>query len=131
MQAIVKCTFILTIILLFGHANVGHAMPPFFQKFQDLYAGPKSPPGYPDKVTKAKCNVCHVEGEKKNVNNEYGKALQKAGLSKQVAKDLKDPVKMAQAIKDMEKAFDDAAKEKNSKDESFGDRIKDGKLPGG
>lgn len=108
--------------------SAAHAQPPFFEKFQDMY-GRNAPPDFQEKIKAMKCNICHVKDEPKKVHNEYGEALKKAGLSKQQAKDLKDPAKAAQANKDIEEAFKKVEEQKNSKGEKFGDRIKAGKLP--
>ena len=65
-----------------------------------------------------KCGVCHGEkGKNKKVVSDYGKALAKA-LGKKNQKD-------AEAIA---KALDAAAKTKHG-DGTFGDLLKDGKLP--
>jgi len=67
---------------------------------------------------KQKCNVCHY-GKKKKNRNDYGEALMKH-VGK---KNQKDPKKIDEAL-------EKAAKEKKSKDKTFGDLIKAGKLPG-
>ena len=66
------------------------------------------------------CKVCHP-GKTKKKRNDYGAALAKA-LGKKNQKD-KDKIK---------EAFEKIAKEKSSKDKekTFGELIKDGKLPG-
>jgi len=74
-------------------------------------------------VTKAKCNVCHV-GTNKKTRNDYGKALSTL-LKKTDAKNTEK----------IQKVLDQVAGEKSiTGDDSsptFGDLIKQGKLPGG
>ena len=77
---------------------------------------------YPDLVKKNKitCGLCH--GKKKSMRNNYGKALEKS------FKDL--PEKGEKDKKKIEAALEAASKEKSAIDgKTFGDLIKDGKLP--
>ena len=77
---------------------------------------------YPDVVKNAEggkttCAVCH-EGDDKKKRNNYGEALGKI-----VAKMEKDDAKVKEALEKTEK-------EKSAiKDKTFGDLLKDGKLP--
>ncbi len=75
-------------------------------------------------ATAAKCLICH-EGESKKNRNAYGKALEKL-LDRKTDKDDKEKIQAA---------LDTAAKEKSdpsdAKSPTFGDLIKQGKLPGG
>ena len=75
-------------------------------------------------VTKANCNVCHV-GKNKKARNEYGKALDELLDKKTDAKD----------IAKIQKALDTVAEKKsdpkNAGSPTFGELIKQGKLPGG
>ena len=75
----------------------------------------------------AKCNSCHY-GKKKKDRNDYGQALVKAGLTEEQYKELKkDKEALAKVI---DEALEKVLKEKSASGESFGDRIKAGKLPG-
>jgi len=70
-------------------------------------------------VSKTKCYVCHASKNKKK-RNDYGKALKKI-IGKKNEKDIKKIIA----------ALDKVAKEKSSvKGKTFGDLIKEGKLPG-
>jgi hypothetical protein len=73
----------------------------------------------------AKCGICHTgpEGKNKKVRNTYGAALQKL-LTKA---DKKDVPKIQAALDTVAKESSDAA---DPKAPTFGDLIKDGKLPG-
>lgn len=92
---------------------------------QDAQARPKYMGGfkeaYPALVSQAdtvKCNVCHF-GDKKTNRNDYGMAVGKALGEKNVmdAEKIKEGLKKAEA-------------EKNADGKTFGELIKDGKLPG-
>lgn len=72
-----------------------------------------------------RCGACHFGSDKKN-RNDYGKAMGEALVSKDVGgkKDETDLDKIKAAL-------DKAAKEKSGTEgKTFGDLIKDGKLPG-
>jgi hypothetical protein len=72
----------------------------------------------------AKCNICHLAGQKKTDRNPYGKAL-----AKLLAKgDEKNPPKIKAALQAAAKEPSDPA---NPASPAFGERIKAGKLPGG
>ena len=90
---------------------------------------------------KAGCNTCHLKGKKKEIEflNEYGKELEKmiegvaqerlktAGQESPEAKEAETQV----ILKELEKAFEEAAKMKNKAGDVFGERIKAGQLPAG
>ena len=79
---------------------------------------------FAEAVAKAQCNVCH-EGKKKQNRNVYGRQLAKL-LDRKTDKDKPEKI---------QKAFDHVAKlkvnPKDKKSPTFGQRIADGKLPGG
>lgn len=68
---------------------------------------------------KAKCGICHYGESKKNLND-YGTTLGKA-LD---AKNVKDAAKIAEALKKIE------AEKSKTEGKTFGDLLKEGKLPG-
>lgn len=69
------------------------------------------------KDNKTNCNVCH-DGDDKKVRNNYGQAIGKV-----IAKGEKDEAKVKEALTKVEP-------EKSAvKDKTFGDLLKDGKLP--
>lgn len=103
---------------------------PFFNKmFQEKYAGEKADPAFATLVKEtAKCNICHVEGEKKTVRNDYGEALKKAGLDK--ATFTADLQKMPAGAQQAQTILEKVAGEKGKSGQTFGDLIKAGKVPG-
>ncbi len=105
-----------------------HAIAPFKKQFEEKYV--KEDPSTPEEMALAaavkmvKCNVCHV-GKKKKDRNAYGEAL--AGLLDR-KKDSKDKAKIQEAL-DKVAAMKSDANDPNSP--TFGELIKEGKLPGG
>ena len=93
-------------------APTADARPNYNKEFWDYY------PSLKDHKDTAKCDVCH--GKEKKVRNDYGKAVGEAlGGSK---------VMDAEKIK---AAFKTAEDKKSGTDgKTFGELIKDGKLPG-
>jgi len=99
-----------------GTALVGpqdaQARPGYLKSFNAAY------PALKDAADTAKCGICHF-GEKKANRNDYGKAMHEA-LG---AKDVKDAAALEAALKKIEST-------KNAAGKTFGELIKEGKLPG-
>ncbi|MBT4865943.1 MAG: hypothetical protein HON53_12625 [Planctomycetaceae bacterium] len=92
------------------------ARPPFVGVFAKQY------PALKDLVKKSKCAVCHpkADNKKKKKRNDYGMALGKAiGKANE-----KDKAKVTAALVKIEK------EKSGAKGKTFGDLIKEGKLPG-
>ncbi len=107
------------------------AIPLFNMKFQERYAGEKANPDFAKLVKEtAKCNVCHVEGEKKSVRNEFGEALHDAGLDKKNYPKERVESEADAVNKEIQAAFDKVEAKKSAGGMTFGDLIKAGKLPG-
>lgn len=94
----------------------------FRKTFLDTYVGEAKTPqqqALAKSVEAAKCNVCHdAASTSKKDHNPYGQSLKKLGLKKTE----KDKTKIAKFLKDAEA-------QKNGSGGTFGDRLKDGKLP--
>jgi hypothetical protein len=97
------------------------AVPPFKKEFDSKYVKPDGTPAEKALAAAAegaKCNICHVGKEKKDKNAygiELGKHLKKA--------DAKDAEKIQKALSEVESAKSPGGK-------TFGELIKEGKLPG-
>ena len=104
-------------VLLFGISSkhVG-ARAPYFEQFEEKYSD-LGGIGYPKRVEKAKCAVCH-KGNSKKERNSYGMAL-----SKVITKNEKQKAKIDKALGEIEN-------EKSPSGETFIELIKQGKLPG-
>lgn len=106
--------------------EAARAVPPFKKEFDNLYVKKDSTEA-PDKalaeaVEKVKCNVCHV-GKDKKKRNAYGEALKKL-----INKKEKDPAKIKEAI---EKVGAEHSDPNDANSPTYGDLIKEGKLPAG
>lgn len=103
--------------------NSAMAIKPFFDEFKEKYVKPDGDAGdkeFAAEVEKVKCNVCH-KGKEKKTRNAYGEALDKLLDKKTDAKDKKK----------IQEALDKVAGEKSPEGPTFGELIKEHKLPGG
>lgn len=111
MRKMIACAVAALLIgsLLYNGAD---ARPQYKSAFDKQYPKVKA-------ANKTTCDVCHVKGEKdKKKRNNYGTALAKNIKAKE-----KDKTKIAEALTKTEK-------EKSAiKDKTFGDLLKDAKLP--
>jgi hypothetical protein len=117
------CGFIAGTLL--AKVQLAYGVDAFKKEFESMYVK-KEPATDAEKsllaaVQKAKCNVCHAGKSKKN-HNEYGKAL-KTLLTK---KDAKNTEKIHGAL---EKVADMKSQAGNDGSPTFGELIKQGKLP--
>lgn len=92
------------------------ARPGYLKEFNNTY------PKLKDAAEAAKCGICHF-GEKKTNRNDYGKAVGEALGEKDVKGDGA-PAKIEAALKKAE------AGKSSTDGKTFGDLLKDGKLPG-
>lgn len=97
------------------------AIKPFADAFVKKYVDGNENKEFVTAVTEAKCNLCHV-GTKKTDRNAYGMALS----------ELLDKKADAKNEEKINESFDTVAGMKAPDgDDTFGDLIKKGKLPGG
>lgn len=116
----------LVALVALSWSKAASAFPQFFAEFQAKYVnenGNADDKAFADLVkNKVKCGVCHgkdAQGkENKKIRNEYGKALSKL-INKN---DKKDKTKI-------QKALDSVADEKSPSGATFGERLKEHKLP--
>lgn len=100
--------------LVFGMAApTAHARPKYLMAFKEAY------PKLASEADTTKCNVCHFGTEKKN-RNDYGMAVGE-GLG---AKNVMEADKIKEGLTKAEKG------KSSVEGKTFGDLIKDGKLPG-
>jgi hypothetical protein len=109
-------------------SNAAYGIEAFKKEFVALYVKADSADAgdqaFAAAVKKANCNVCHV-GAKKKDRNEYGKALDEL-LDKKA--DAKDSEKIKAAL---EKVAGMKSNPADASSPTFGDLIKEHKLPGG
>ncbi len=112
---------------LLARIEPAYGVDAFKKEFESKYVKKDAADG-PEKelaeaVTKAKCNVCHV-GMNKKTRNDYGKALAK--LLKKT--DAKNTAKIQEML---EKVAGEKSSASDGSSPTFGELIKQGKLPGG
>ena len=106
---------VLGVISMVAAPKVADARPQYLKFFYKKYPELKEP------LLDQKCFTCHYGKEKTN-HNDYGEALIK--YFGEEAKNIKDEKKFHEGLKEVEK-------EKSSVEgKTFGDLIKEGKLPG-
>jgi hypothetical protein len=129
MKKVVVCTLascVAVLALVAASASSALAIAPFKKEFDNLYV--KKEGGTPpeqklaEAVKTAKCDICHM-GEKKKERNAYGQALAKL-LDKKTDKDNVEKIRAS--LKQVESEHSDP---KDEKSPTFGDLIKEGKLP--
>ncbi len=114
------------------YVGTAQSRPQYMKAFSSMYVKPDGSAddkAFAAAVKDAKCQVCH-EGEKKSNRNVYGKELAKVLKPADAGADFRgetDPAKINDALKKVADMHIDA---KDPKSPTFGDLIKEGKLPG-
>lgn len=114
---------VLALLAFLAFTKPAHAIPQFQKEFLTLYAADKAT-DFAKEAKKAGCFVCH-QGKLRKNQNLYGQELAKL-LDKKA--DMKNPEKIIEALKKVEALHSVAGDDKSP---TFGDLIKEGKLPGG
>jgi len=103
------------------------ARPPYNKEFQAKYLKKDSTDpaemALAASIEKVKCNVCH-KGKNKKMRNDYGMALSKL-LTKADAMNI-EKIKAS-----LDKVAEEHSKPDDDKSPTFGQLLKEGKLPGG
>jgi hypothetical protein len=129
------CLLVCAAVLAAWGAQDADALPPFKKAFQTTYVDSGSE-ALKAAFKKGSCYTCHVKGEKKEVQNAYGKALNELipGNAKERLKAAKEngtkDAEEAELLKELAAAFKTA--EGLSATEggpTYGERLKAGKLP--
>jgi hypothetical protein len=116
------------LLLVTSAPDLAVAVIPFSKAWTARYVDGNANKEFVAAAGAAKCNVCH-KGASKKEHNEYGLALKKHLKKKEYeALNAANPAAAAKYIQD---GLDAAAKEKNAAGKTFGELIKEGKLPGG
>ena len=106
--------------IAFGVQSVS-AIPPFGVAFGKKYVEGNENAAFVEAVKAAKCGVCHVGTDKKD-RNAYGAALSELLDKKE---DAKNEAKINEALDKV------AGQKPEGGEKTFGELIKEGKLPGG
>ena len=126
------------VVTLSYWASQAHALPPFKKAFQEKYIDNSTSDDLKAAFKKESCNTCHVKGKEKTVRNDYGKALAKftggsvlkdSKAAKASGGDAAAKEVMDKALKALDEGFDKVADEKSPSGKTYGELIKDGKLP--
>lgn len=119
------------------------ATAPFHKRFEEKYVIENGNADFVAAIAEMKCNVCHVPDKPKKQRNAYGNALadlipgnaqmrlnqaRKAGKEQLAAEEAKLLKELDEAFKKVETLPSDPT---NDKSATFGELIKEGKLPGG
>jgi hypothetical protein len=124
----------LFLVLVCGLAAASLAAPPawalpfFNEQFQTKYVDTVGNGAFKAAAEEAKCNVCHYSTMKKN-RNSYGMALSKY-LSKDNFKLSRTKAEPDVCSKEVMDALQKVASEKDVDGQTFGAKMKAGKLPG-
>lgn len=110
--------------------NVGPAIgiPAFKKQFEEQYVGEEEASPMAASFNEAKCWVCHVEGEDKEINNAYGNALSEL-LDKDDFKRDRIREEPEAAAAEIVAALEAVELLESPTGECFGERIEAGLLP--
>jgi cytochrome c553 len=121
-----RCLALLVVVAVAAPAS---AMLPFSVQWKAKYSDNSKDENFVKAVKEANCNVCHDPNTKsKKDHNEYGKVVKKYIKKAEYEKIKGD---MDAAKKYIQEGLDKAAAEKAPDGKTYGERIKEGKLPAG
>jgi hypothetical protein len=126
---------VLSALAVSGATSRAVALTQFKKAFQEKYVDVSSSAELKEAFKKANCNTCHIKGAKtKDERNAYGQELAKLieGDANKRIKDAGETGRKAETEKilaELQKAFEEVANIKTESGETYGDRIKAGKLP--
>ena len=119
-------------VLIFGSSlsTPAFAIKQFGDAWKDYYEKPSTNDDFKKLVADAKCNVCHIQGEKKTKHNPYGEEIEQLLKKADFPKDPLDKwtPKDREAV---EAAFKKVENIKSKEGKTYGEKIKAGELPGG
>lgn len=127
MRKLVVSSFAVALVLgVLG--SPAFAIQAFYNAVVKTYVEPAKGTPLATEIEKQKCAVCHNDPKTKKTRNEYGNALaklvKKADFGPDKMKDNPDA-----KMKELAEALKKIEAEKSSDGKTFGERIKDGKLP--
>jgi hypothetical protein len=127
-----RLLFVFAVVLMAGvSSRPALAIKEFGEQFARVYVEGNKNEDFKKLAGEAKCNVCHIDMENKKKHNPYGDALHDAGLDKKKYQPMlkSNPDQAKKEIEEILKKVEE--KKADGKDKTFGERIKDGLLPGG
>lgn len=123
---------LVTAMSVVSYASNALAIKEFGETWTKVYAEKSTNEGFKKLAAEAKCNVCHIDGENKKKHNPYGDTLEHEGLTKKnfpPAKFKENPEGVRKQVEELMKKIED--KKAEGSDKTFGERMKEGLLPGG
>ena len=137
MRYISGLTLLLVAVAVALTTTSAHALPPFKKAFEEKYVKESENDDLKAAFKTQSCNVCHVKGKKKNVQNRYGHELhevledmlKEAKITKGPKDLAKDAEGKKQLLEMLGKTFDAVAKKKAENGTPYGEILKSGKLP--
>ncbi|MEX2026398.1 MAG: hypothetical protein WEH44_03840 [Pirellulaceae bacterium] len=125
MPLVIRSVVVVALALL---AVPAIALPPFSLQWKAKYVAGSKDDAFKKAVTTANCNVCHDPASKsKKDHNVYGKAVKKF-LTKADYDKIKTDLEAAK--KYILDGLEKAEAEKAADGKTYGDKLKEGKLPG-
>ena len=132
--------FAVALVLIGLSVRPATALPPFKKAFEEKYVKSANDEEFTKAFKAAGCNVCHVkpkEGEEadRKLRNDYGHILAKlipgeaSDRMKQATKAGTGKAEMAKLLSELDAAFAAAEKEKAADGTTYGDLLKQKKLP--
>lgn len=127
---------VVALYLVLGVARTSQALPEFKKAFDQRYCEEQD--ALKALAKKANCNICHVPKKPKTERNAYGDALAnliEGDANKRIKEARKtggDEGKKKETqlvLEELEKAFEKAEEEKSEEGPTFGELLKEGKLP--
>ena len=123
-------SIVLTFVVALGLTNAAWAIKPFNEAWNAYYLVEDKHENLKTLSEEAKCNLCHIQGEKKTKHNPYGEALAKL-LDKDDYKKERLEGQKEKVKEELEAAFKKVEGEKAADGKTFKERMAAGKLPGG
>jgi hypothetical protein len=114
-------------------ASTAQSRPQYFKEFREKYVKPDGSPdeqAFAAEVKSAKCLVCH-EGTSKKDRNSYGKELAKLLKPEDAPANFKGETDKTKINEALEKVAEMHVDPNDPKSPTYGDLIKEGKLPAG
>ena len=122
LRLVAVCGAALAVLSVAVSPEQAQARPQYRVEFAKKY------PELKDLVEEKKCAVCHPVSGKNKINNDYGLTLKKQLEGK---KNEKDEKKLDEALTKVEEEMSKTPKAEGSEEmKTFGELIKEGKLPG-
>ena len=128
---------LLTFGVLITATETSRAIAPFKKAFEEKYVKSSDNNDFKAAFKKGNCNVCHVQGQKKDWLNAYGLTL-----AKNIPGSVKERLDKAKAggaeaskaeneklLEELKAAFEKAEEAKSPSETTFGAMFKDHKLP--